>query len=86
MVELGYRPGPGAVDVRLDGPGTETASPLTPCESEILRLAAQGMSAAETAADLSVRTVRNHLSLATGKLHARTLVDAVRIAERHGWI
>ncbi|MFF9073928.1 response regulator transcription factor [Streptomyces sp. NPDC014872] len=63
-------------------------SPLTPRETEILRLAAQGMGAAETAAELflSVRTVRNHLSLATGKLHARTLVDAVRIGERHGWI
>ncbi|MEU3652230.1 response regulator transcription factor [Streptomyces sp. NPDC032161] len=63
-------------------------SPLTPRETEILRLAAQGMGAAETAAELflSVRTVRNHLSLATGKLHARTLVDAVRIAKRHGWI
>ncbi|MFJ6010981.1 response regulator [Streptomyces sp. NPDC092952] len=63
-------------------------SPLTPREAEILRLAARGASAAETAAELflSVRTVRNHLSLATGKLHARTLVDAVRIGERHGWI
>ncbi|MEU6013100.1 response regulator transcription factor [Streptomyces sp. NPDC047515] len=42
------------------------ASPLTPRETEILRLAAQGMGAAETAAELflSVRTVRNHLSLA----------------------
>lgn len=64
------------------------ASPLTPRETEILRLAAQGMGAAETAAELflSIRTVRNHLSLAAGKLHARTLVDAVRIGERHGWI
>ncbi|MFE7354173.1 response regulator [Streptomyces sp. NPDC057543] len=64
------------------------ASPLTPRETDILRLAAQGMGAAETAAELflSIRTVRNHLSLATGKLHARTLVDAVRIGERHGWI
>jgi hypothetical protein len=44
--------------------------------------------AREIAADLflSVGTVRNRLSSAVGKLHARTLVDAVRIAERHGWI
>lgn len=35
---------------------------------------------------LSGGTVRNRLSSAVGKLHARTLVDAVRIAAHHGWL
>jgi two-component system response regulator DesR len=62
--------------------------PLTDREAEALRLAAQGAAAREIAADLflSVGTVRNRLSSAIGKLHARTLVDAIGIAERHGWI
>ncbi|SBT92708.1 two component transcriptional regulator, LuxR family [Streptomyces sp. DI166] len=63
-------------------------SPLTPAEAEMLRMAAGGADARAIAAELffSVGTVRNRLSAAVGKLHARTLVDAVRIAERHGWI
>ncbi|MDL2076527.1 response regulator transcription factor [Streptomyces sp. GXMU-J15] len=63
-------------------------SPLTPAEAEVLRMAAGGADARAIAAELffSVGTVRNRLSAAVGKLHARTLVDAVRIAERHGWI
>lgn len=62
--------------------------PLTEREAEALRLAAQGATAREIAADLflSVGTVRNRLSSSIGKLHARTLVDAIGIAQRHGWI
>ncbi|GAB2877674.1 response regulator transcription factor [Streptomyces deserti] len=65
-----------------------TVTPLTPREAEVLRLAASGADARAIAGDLflSVGTVRNRLSSAVGKLHARTLVDAIRIAERHGWI
>ncbi|MFG3590483.1 response regulator [Streptomyces sp. NPDC047990] len=65
-----------------------TVTPLTPREAEVLRLASGGADAREIASDLflGVGTVRNRLSAAVGKLHARTLVDAVRIAERHGWI
>lgn len=64
------------------------ASPLTAREAEVLRLAANGLHARAIAADLflGIGTVRNRLSSAVGKLHARTLVDAVRIAERQGWI
>ncbi|WP_031080457.1 response regulator transcription factor [Streptomyces sp. NRRL WC-3549] len=63
-------------------------SPLTCAETEALRLTASGAHAREIAADLflSVGTVRNRLSSAVGKLHARTLVDAVRIARRNGWV
>lgn len=47
-----------------------------------------GAHSREIAADLflSVGTVRNRLSSAVGKLHARTLVDAVRIAKDQGWV
>ncbi|MGW4434550.1 response regulator transcription factor [Streptomyces sp. NPDC004596] len=66
----------------------ESVTPLTAREAEVLRLAASGADARAIAGDLflSLGTVRNRLSAAVGKLHARTLVDAVRIAERHGWI
>ncbi|MFI5553469.1 response regulator [Streptomyces sp. NPDC051738] len=66
----------------------ESVTPLTPREAEVLRLAASGADTRAIASDLflSVGTVRNRLSAAVGKLHARTLVDAIRIAERQGWI
>ncbi|MFD4609463.1 response regulator transcription factor [Streptomyces sp. NPDC058451] len=56
--------------------------------AQVLRLASSGAHAREIAAELflSLGTVRNRLSSAVGKLHARTLVDAVRIAERKGWL
>ncbi|MFF2211468.1 response regulator transcription factor [Streptomyces antibioticus] len=64
------------------------ATPLTAREAEVLRLAADGAGARAIAGELflSVGTVRNRLSAATAKLGARTLVDAVRLAERQGWI
>ncbi|MFE9172584.1 response regulator [Streptomyces kebangsaanensis] len=76
------------IDPRMRGGRIDEAGPLTEREAEVLRLASSGAHAREIAADLflSVGTVRNRLSSAVGKLHARTLVDAVRIAERHGWL
>ncbi|MCX4660170.1 response regulator transcription factor [Streptomyces uncialis] len=61
--------------------------PLTERETEILRLAGDGADAREIAVglSLSIGTVRNRLSDVIRKLHARTLVDAVRIAGRNGW-
>ncbi|WP_234421927.1 response regulator transcription factor [Streptomyces sp. CB00316] len=77
-----------AIDPRMRGEERATPSPLTEKEAEALRLAAAGAHSREIAADLflSVGTVRNRLSSAIGKLHARTLVDAVRIATHHGWL
>ncbi|MFJ9660501.1 response regulator [Streptomyces griseoflavus] len=76
------------VDPRMRDRGATELTPLTDREAEVLRLAATGAHAREIAAEvfLSVGTVRNRLSSAIGKLHARTLVDAVRIAEHHGWL
>ncbi|MFE7208970.1 response regulator [Streptomyces sp. NPDC057611] len=76
------------IDPRMRGGRADEVSPLTEREAEVLRLASSGAHAREIAAELflSLGTVRNRLSSAVGKLHARTLVDAVRIAERHGWL
>ncbi|MEV7421610.1 MULTISPECIES: response regulator transcription factor [unclassified Streptomyces] len=63
-------------------------SPLTRRETDVLRLAAEGAGAQEIAAHfhLSVGTVRNYLSAAVTKLHARNRMDAVRIARDVGWL
>ncbi|MFB7737650.1 response regulator [Streptomyces sp. NPDC056112] len=76
------------IDPRMRGGRADEVSPLTERETEVLRLASSGAHAREIAAELflSLGTVRNRLSSAVGKLHARTLVDAVRIAERQGWL
>lgn len=64
------------------------ASPLTPREIDVLRLAAEGAPVQEIASELylSVGTVRNYISRAIGKTGARTRVDAIRIAEGAGWL
>ncbi|WP_233510533.1 response regulator transcription factor [Actinomadura craniellae] len=63
-------------------------SPLTPRELEVLRLAGQGASAEEIAADLvlTTGTVRNHLSRINRKIGARNRIHAIRIAESAGWL
>ncbi|MFE2722050.1 response regulator [Kitasatospora sp. NPDC059327] len=63
-------------------------TPLTPRETDVLELAADGTSIAEIAerAALSQGTVRNYLSSAAGKLGAENRHAAVRIAREHGWI
>jgi two-component system response regulator DesR len=64
------------------------ASPLTAREIDVLRLAAQGEPAMEIAGKLylSVGTVRNYMSRVIGKTGARNRVDAIRIADRAGWL
>ncbi|MBV2152883.1 response regulator transcription factor [Kitasatospora sp. SUK 42] len=63
-------------------------TPLTPRETDVLELAADGTSIAEIAerAALSQGTVRNYLSSAATKLGAENRHAAVRIAREHGWI
>ncbi len=63
-------------------------SPLTPRETDVLELAADGTSIAAIAerAALSPGTVRNYLSAAATKLGAENRHAAVRIAREHGWI
>jgi two-component system response regulator DesR len=64
------------------------ASPLTPRETDVLRTAATGISTTEIASVLflSPATVRNYLSAAISKLGARNRLEALRIAQRAGWL
>ena len=63
-------------------------NPLTPRETDVLRVARSGGTVADIAAalHLSEGTVRNHLSAAIGKTGARTRAEAVRIAGSNGWL
>jgi two-component system, NarL family, response regulator DesR len=64
------------------------ASPMTPRECDVLRLAAGGASTADIAGQLCLTagTVRNHISSIIIKFGARNRVDAIRIADRSGWL
>lgn len=64
------------------------ANPLSERERQVLRLAADGRSAAAIAAEvfLSEGTVRNNLSAAIGKVGAANRAQAARIAQDKGWI
>lgn len=64
------------------------ANPLSDREREVLRLAADGRSAAAIASEvfLSAGTVRNHLSAAIGKTGAANRAQAARIASDKGWL
>jgi two-component system, NarL family, response regulator DesR len=63
-------------------------SPLTARERDVLVAARAGTTAAEIAETLflSEGTVRNYLSAAIGKLGSRNRAEAIRTAERQGWL
>ncbi|MEO3944625.1 response regulator transcription factor [Gorillibacterium sp. CAU 1737] len=63
-------------------------NPLTERECEILKLAAEGLSANQIADSLflSHGTVRNYISDILGKLGVKSRIEAVRAAEEKGWI
>ena len=63
-------------------------SPLTPRETEILRAAANGCSAAAIARQLflSEGTVRNYLSVIIQKLGVENRIQAFHRAEDNGWL
>lgn len=63
-------------------------SPLTPRESDVLSLVADGAGVREVASTLGLAegTVRNYLSMVQDKLLARNRTDAVKIAHTNGWI
>jgi two-component system, NarL family, response regulator DesR len=64
------------------------ANPLTPREVAVLRVAAEGIPAAEIAVrlNLSPGTVRNYISRAISKTGTRNRLDAARFADRQGWL
>lgn len=62
--------------------------PLTPRESQVLALLAEGASSTGIAAELRVShaTARNHIQRILSKLHAHSQLEAVSIALREGLI
>jgi two-component system response regulator DesR len=63
-------------------------NPLTRREQEVLRAAAEGVPLKEIARRLYLAhgTVRNHLSAILHKTGARNRMEAVRVAQREGWL
>jgi len=76
------------VDPQLAVEAWTEADPLNERERQVLRLAGEGMSAADIASPLSLShgTVRNYLSEAIGKLNAGNRVEAYRLARQKGWL
>ena len=62
--------------------------PLNERERQVLRLAGEGLGAADIAArlNLSHGTVRNYLSEAIGKLGVGNRIEAYRLARQKGWL
>lgn len=77
-----------AIDPELALGAWSEADPLTDRERQLLRLAGEGLSAAEiaTRVNLTHGTVRTYLSEATGKLQARNRIEAYRLAREKGWL
>ena len=77
-----------SIDPELAAEAWGNGDPLTDRERQILRLAAEGRSGPEIAAELhlSEGTVRNYLSEAISKVGGRNRVDAARIARIKGWL
>jgi two-component system, NarL family, response regulator DesR len=63
-------------------------NPLTPRETQVLRLAAAGAPTAEIARQLCLTagTIRNHISAILLKTGARNRIDIIRIAQHSGWL
>ncbi|MGR6916258.1 response regulator [[Actinomadura] parvosata] len=63
-------------------------SPLTERERDALRLAAEGATISRIAGELHLTegTVRNYLSSAMTKLNAQNRLEAIRTAQRMGWL
>jgi DNA-binding NarL/FixJ family response regulator len=69
-------------------PGPEPVTPLSPRETEVLRLIAWGNTNKEIASrlDLSVKTVEAHKANGMRKLGMRGRIDIVRYALLQGWL
>ncbi len=77
-----------AIDPALAAEAWGEPDPLTDRERQVLRLAGQGRSGADIAAELGLSegTVRNYLSEAISKLGAANRVEAARLARERGWL
>jgi DNA-binding NarL/FixJ family response regulator len=72
----------------LPQPNLRPTAPLSPRETEVLRLIAWGHTNKEIASllDLSVKTVEAHKANGMRKLGMRGRIDIVRYALLHGWL
>jgi two-component system response regulator DesR len=77
-----------AIDPKLALDSWTERDPLTERERGVLRLSAEGLSAAAIGERLGLTdgTVRNYLSEAGSKLGAANRVEAARIARDKGWL
>ena len=77
-----------AIDPQLAADAWGEADPLNDRERQVLRLAGEGHSAGDIAAQLrlSAGTVRNYLSEAIGKLGVGNRIEAYRLARQKGWL
>ncbi len=77
-----------AIDPLLALEAWSEADPLSDRERQVLRLAGEGRSAGEIAAQLQLSqgTVRNYLSEAIGKLGVGNRIEAYRLARQKGWL
>ena len=77
-----------AISSELAAEAWYESDPLSDRQRQVLRLAGDGKSGADIAAELrlSEGTVRNYLSEAIGKLGASNRVEAARLARRRGWL
>ena len=82
-----YRGG-RVIDPQLAIDAWTEADPLNDRESQVLRLAGEGMSAGDIATQLHLShgTVRNYLSEAIGKLGVGNRIEAYRLARQKGWL
>ena len=77
-----------AIDPQLAVEAWSEADPLNDRERQVLRLAGEGLSANDIAAQLNLSqgTVRNYLSEAIGKLGVGNRIEAYRLARQKGWL
>lgn len=77
-----------AIDPQLAVDAWTEPDPLNERERQVLRLAGEGRTAGDIAAQLhlSPGTVRNYLSEAIGKLGVGNRVEAYRLARQKGWL
>ena len=77
-----------AIDPQLALEAWSEADPLNDRERQVLRMAGEGLTAGEIAAQLhlSPGTVRNYLSESIGKLGVGNRIEAYRMARQKGWL